>query len=161
MVALEFSSNNFINFYLPPKFDSCPGSSCENWSGICHYDFFSLQFRVVHQDFYLKLIKNFHDDNNLVMEFKIGHTRKQMITIVLTEVVETYAKFQLHDPGLVDFKNASTNKRLSERIDLLKGPNFSQSAKIANERTFEFSMNGQMIPLSQQNNGMTLKLLQM
>ncbi|CAN6704181.1 unnamed protein product [Malus baccata var. baccata] len=95
------------------------------------------------------------------MEFKIGHTRKQMITIVLTEVVETYAKFQLHDPGLVDFKNASTNKRLSERIDLLKGPNFSQSAKIANERTFEFSMNGQMIPLSQQNNGMTLKLLQM
>ncbi|KAM2081127.1 hypothetical protein ACFX1T_034809 [Malus domestica] len=106
---------------------------------MCHYDFvsddgvdeaiinlgtggqvFSLQLGVVHQYFYLKSIKEVHDDNNLVLEFKIGRTRKQTMTSILTEVLESFAKFQFHNPVWLDFIHASNNKRLSERIDLLK-----------------------------------------
>ena len=43
-----------------------------------------------------------------------------MNTIVLTEVVETFSKFQFLDPVWLDFIHASINKRLSEMIDLLK-----------------------------------------
>lgn len=39
MVAQEFSSENFINLDLPPKFDHCPDGYCEISCGMCHYDF--------------------------------------------------------------------------------------------------------------------------
>ncbi|CAN6544388.1 unnamed protein product [Malus baccata var. baccata] len=106
---------------------------------MCHYDFvsddgadeaiinlstggqeFSLKLGVVHQYFYLKSIKEVHDDNNLVLEFQIGRTRKQTMKSILTEVVESFAKFQFHNPVWLDFIHASINKRLSEKIDLLK-----------------------------------------
>lgn len=128
---------------FPPIFDRCPDSSYEICCGICRYDFvfvfvfdngvdkviinlgidgqeFSRQLGVVNQEFNSTSIKWVHDDNNLTFEFKIGHKRKQMNMSILTEVVETFAKFQFQDPFGWDFRNASINKRLSKMIDLLK-----------------------------------------